>query len=140
MEHERPRFLTDAEQENIQFYKDWIRTALLDGIADVDPLLEYRQRMAFDDHELDFLRYRGINAEPFLVAQRELDAHIAKEMAGAVRDLQQNIFDSGLFRVGIEIDGEFVAIDGIAAEGTVILPIIAGEPYSGPFDGVYFDR
>ena len=140
MEHERPRFLTNAEQEDLQFYKDWIRTALLEGLADVDPLLEYRQRVTLDSHDLQLLRYRGVTVEPFIAAQRELDRHIAEEMAGAVRDLQQNIFNRGLFRVGIEIDGELVAIDGIVSDGTVIVPIIAGEPYSGPFDGVYFDR
>lgn len=140
MEHERPRFYTTQEQENIQFYKDWVRDALMEGIAGVDVLLNYRQRITLSMHDENTLRFKGVDIEPFRAAQRELDAHIAAEMADAVRDLQQNVFEAGLFRVGVTFEGEATEIDGVTADGTVVLPVVNGEPYDGPYDDVCFDR
>lgn len=140
MEHERPRFYSKEEQENIQFYKDWVRDALMDGIAGVDVLLNYRHRIELSKEDENTLRHKGVDIEPFLAAQRELDAHIDAEMLDAVRDLQRNVFDAGLFHVGVTFEGETVEIDGVTADGTVLIPLVNGEPYDGPFDDVCFDR
>ena len=140
MERNEPHFLTPEAAETLQFYKEWVRDALCKGIAGVDGLVDYRDRVTLSDDDKTMLRFKGIDTEVFEAACRELTRSIDEEMTDAINDLQRNVFDAGLFHVGLAIGGEVVAIDGVTAVGTTVYPIIQGEIYTGPFDDVYFDR
>jgi hypothetical protein len=135
-----PQFLSREQQERRSFYKDWLRDALLYGLAGLDQLISLRQRVSLADDEVRFVDSRGLDKALFEAAAAMIDQEIATEVKSAVADLQTTIFEGGLFKAGIIIDGQVRAIDGVAARGQLVLPLIDGQVYDGPFDEVVFDR
>lgn len=133
-------FLSREQQENLSFYKDWLRDALLYGLAGLDQLLSLRQRVSLDDDEVNFMTSRGLDKALFEAAAANIDQEIAAEVKSAVADLQTTIFESGLFKAAVIVDGQVTPIDGVAAQGQLVLPLINGEVYDGPFDEVVFDH
>lgn len=133
-------FISPEAEERIAFYKQWIRDVLTVGPAGIDDLIALRNKLTFDRYETDAARFKGVDMTPVQAVLADLTAKIAEEVADAVRDLEQTIFNAKLFEVGIVTDGDIRRVDGLVAVHESVLPLVAGEPYVGKIDAVVFDR
>ncbi|HET7629884.1 MAG TPA: hypothetical protein VFK03_00755 [Candidatus Saccharimonadales bacterium] len=141
METPRPgEFISHQEQERIDFYKQWVYDALTIGLAGLDDLISLRDRFELDRDDMALLRHRDIDQTVLQAAYRQIQTEIETEVADAARDLQANVFESGLFRVGIVIDDQVWPVNGIAAAGETVVPLIDGQAYDGGIDEVIFSR
>lgn len=144
MEHNReqsnPTFISREQREHIAFYQEWIRTVFIEGLAGLDNLIQLRDRFTLTRDDLQDIRFRGLDLDLLRAAADEIQSKIDAETRDAARDLQRNVFDAGLFQVGIVVGEEVWQVERISAEGECVVPIIDGQPYVGAIDDVLFDR
>jgi hypothetical protein len=137
---EIPRFITFEELEKIEEYQAWIKTAFIEGLAGMSYLVGLRERFTLKEYDLICINDKSLNLELFQAARAEVCAKIEEEVEGATQDLQQTVFDGGLFHVGIVVGEETRLVKGVVTEGERVVPVVDGEPYLGPIDDVVFDR
>lgn len=140
MEQPQPTFISRERREHIEFYQDWVRTAFIDGLAGLDSLLQLRDRFTLTEDDLQAIKFRGLDMELLAAPVRELQAAIEAEVADAVSDLQQSVFDAQLFQVAVVLGEDVGRVESVQAAGELVVPVINGEPYYGAIDDVLFDR
>lgn len=140
MEQSKPTFISREKREHIEFYQEWIRTAFIEGLAGLDSLIQLRDRFTLSRDDIRDIRFRDLDLQLLQAAVDEIQSKIEAETQDAARDLQRNVFDAGLFEVGVVIDEKIWRVEGVSAAGECVVPIIDGEPYDGAIDDVMFDR
>ncbi len=139
-----PRYL--EQLENIEFYRQWIKDTFdheatakdilydfHDQVAAIDLTLSHEQFIDFYDIDTSVLR-TAVEATKLELADR-----IAKQLAETAEDLQTNIFDAGIFDVFVVIDGgEEREVEGVMVFHGRVVPIIDGQPYHLPIEGILF--
>lgn len=140
MEHLPPTFISREQREHIEFYQDWVRTAFLEGLSGLDTLIQLRDRFTLSHDDLNDIKFRDLDLDLLHAAAEEIRSKIIAEAQDAARDLQRNVFDAGLFRVGVVVEDKVLHVEGVSTDGECVIPVIEGEPYAGAIDDVLFDR
>lgn len=140
MEQPKPTFISREQREHTQFYQEWIRTVFIEGLAGLDALIQLRDRFTLSQDDLRDIKFRDLDFELLQSAKTEIQSKIDTETRDVARDLQRNIFDTGLFEVGIVVDKKLLRVEGVSVEGECVVPVIESQPYSGGIDDVLFDR
>jgi len=138
---EKSHFVSKEQLEETEFYRDWIKKVFMNNTDEMKKLVRFRNQLAFIAAEQDWLSdSHGLSLEPIQSLLQEVLAKINQVICETEADLQRDVFDAQLFKVGILIDGQVRLVESVVARDERILPVVQGEPFTGKIDDVLFDR
>jgi flagellar hook-associated protein FlgK len=136
----------EAQLENIEFYKRWIKDVFDYESQKSDVVYDYYQKLQALDPQLGggrLLEFHGVDTSKFSAARdelvNELSGLIDVQLQETADDLQQNVFDANLFEVDVIVhDNIRYKVEKVVVFKGRVVPIVDDQPYHWPIAGIAF--
>lgn len=146
MEHSSYNPEYEAQLENIEFYKRWVKDVFDYESQKNDILYDYYQKLQALDPRLGggrLLEFHGVDTSRFSAARdelaQELSQRIDVQLQETADDIQQNVFDTNLFEVEVIVDDDVRhKVENVVVFKGRVVPIVDGQPYHWPIAGIVF--
>lgn len=136
----------EAQLENIEFYKRWIKDVFDYESQKSDVVYDYYQKLQALDPKLGggrLLEFHGVDTSKFSAARdelvNELSGLIDAQLQETADDLQRNVFDANLFEVDVIVhDNIRYKVEKVVVFKGRVVPIVDDQPYHWPIAGIAF--
>lgn len=121
---------------SVHFYAEWLKDVLQGNIINAQELQDVSRKLSGllgpDTHEI--ARSYDIDLSAIRNVHLDVEDRIEDAIDKTATDLQENIFDGGLFDVEIHSENRILVVESLVVIGRRILPVVEAKPYFGSRD------